>query len=437
MSAAWDKCLQHLRTVFSEQDLNRHLGSIRVEEMKDKIVLLAPNQDLLQEVQESLLSRIEAFFRDYENPAREVSLRMAPAPAEVLPHAPEAEHYRNLLSRRFTFDYFVSGPSSALAERASRDIAEAPGGTSPNPLFISGGHGLGKTHLLQAIAHRIQDRAPQAKVLYIHGERFVEDAIRAMRSRSESKLDAFKKFYRGADVLLVDDIWVLERTPHCQQEFLHTLNALFARNAQVILAASRLPHELGPSNGQDPALKARLSGGLHVVINPPDFDTCVHILLQKAEERKVELSVDVAEYIAKNIRGSVRELENALVRVHMQALCDGGQITLQCARGALQGCVRPRTVSLREIQTAICKLFGCTGEQLCSQSRRRSIVRPRQVAMTLAADLTNMSLADIGEAFGGRDHSTVVYARNKIRSSQESDPDTWSQYRQLSRDLLH
>ena len=437
--STWEQCQQHLKTVFTEQDLNRYLGSLQIEETPEEVLLLAPNTALLDQVRNRLLRHIQSFFRDYDSSERHISLRVgaaadAPAPSGgALPHALEARPQPQLC-RDYVFEKFVRGPSNAIAAKAAEDAALRPG--SHNPLFISGGVGLGKTHLLQAIARATLARRPAAAVLYVHGERFVQEAVDAICSGNASLLRAFKDLYRSVDTLLVDDIWFLAGKKKCEQEFLHTLSSLVGRGAQVVIASDKLPRE---HLDMDARLRSRLSGGLHAIVDAPDLDTRLRILRQKAGERGAALPPDAAEFIAENIRGSVRDLESALACVHAQASHENSPVTLACARKSLEKHAAPRRIPLSDIKAAVCRHFEITEEQLCSASRRRGIVQPRQIAMALTASLTSLSLVDIGEGFGGRDHTTVMHARDKVRKAEGDDAMSglWEAYARIRQSLLN
>ena len=431
--STWEQCQQYLKTVFSEQDLNRYLGSLQIEETEERVLLLAPNTALLDQVRQRVFKHIQSFFQDHDAPARDVSLGVQaapPAPGD----AERPEHARQLqalLRRDFVFEKFVRGPSNAIAAQAAEDAARDPG--AHNPLFISGGVGLGKTHLLQAVACAAAARRPDAKVCYLYGERFVQETVDAVRSGDAGLLRTFKERYRSADVLLVDDLWFLAGKRKSEQEFLLVLDSLVGRGAQVVLASDKLPREYPD---MDNRLRSRLGGGMHVIVEQPDLDTRTRILCQKAEDRGAALPPDAADFIATGVHGSVRDLECALARVHAQATHEKTPITLACAKKALEQHIVPRRISLGQIKAAVCSHFEVTEEQLCSASRRRSLVRPRHVCMALAENLTDLSLVDIGEGIGGRDHTTVMYARDRVRDAEGVRPDLWDPYVQLRRHLL-
>jgi chromosomal replication initiator protein len=334
------------------------------------------------------------------------------------------------LNPESTFDLFVEGRSNHFAKAAAIQVAANPG-KAYNPLFIYGGVGLGKTHLMQAIGHEIRRRDPGARVAYVHSERFVGDMVRALQ---HNQMNEFKNSYRSLSALLIDDIQFFAGKDRSQEEFFHTFNALLESQNQIILTCDRYPKEVA---GLEERLKSRFGWGLTVAIEPPDLETCVAILRSKAECSGVELPDEVAFFIAKRIRSNVRELEGALRRVVANARFTGQPITLDFAREALKDLLslQARLVTIENIQKTVAEYFKLRQSELLSQKRNRSIARPRQVAMALAKELTQHSLPEIGAAFGGRDHTTVMHACKRIKELQESEQGMREDYANLLRIL--
>ena len=334
------------------------------------------------------------------------------------------------LNRNFTFKSFVEGKSNQLGLAAAQQIADNPGGAY-NPLFIYGGVGLGKTHLMHAVGNALLERNPNAKVVYLHSERFVADMVKALQLNAISD---FKRYYRSVDALLIDDIQFFAGKERSQEEFFHTFNALLEGGQQIILTCDRYPKEI---DGLEERLKSRFGWGLTVAVEPPELETRVAILMKKAEQVGVELPHDSAFFIAQRIRSNVRELEGALRRVIANAQFTGRQIDDILVREALKDllALQDRLVSIDNIQRVVAEYYKIKVADLLSKRRSRSVARPRQVAMSLAKQLTNHSLPEIGDAFGGRDHTTVLHACRKIRELQESDADIHEDVKLLTRSL--
>lgn len=337
---------------------------------------------------------------------------------------------QSYLNRSFTFKSFVEGKSNQLALAASQQVAENVGGAY-NPLFIYGGVGLGKTHLMQAVGNHIIEQNPAAKVVYLHSERFVADMVKALQLGAMAE---FKKFYRSLDALLIDDIQFFANKDRSQEEFFHTFNALLEGNQQVILTCDRFPKEV---EGLEDRLKNRFGWGLTVAVEPPDLETRVAILMKKAEEQKVKLPGDAAFFIAQRIRANVRELEGALRRVSANANFTGSNINIQFVKESLKDllALQDKQVSIDNIQRTVAEYYKIKISDLHSKRRSRSIARPRQVAMALAKELTQHSLPEIGEAFGGRDHTTVLHACRKVKELRETTQDIGEDYSNLLRTL--
>lgn len=338
--------------------------------------------------------------------------------------------HRNYLNTSFTFANFVEGKSNQLGLAAATQVAENPGG-SYNPLFIYGGVGLGKTHLMHAVGNALLNRKPNAKVVYLHSERFVADMVKALQLNA---INDFKRYYRSVDALLIDDIQFFAGKERSQEEFFHTFNALLEGGQQIILTCDRYPKEI---NGLEERLKSRFGWGLTVAIEPPELETRVAILMKKAQQAAMDLPNDAAFFIGQKIRSNVRELEGALKRVIANAHFTGRPITTDLVRESLKDllALQDRLVSIDNIQRVVAEYYKIKVSDLHSKRRSRSVARPRQVAMYLAKDLTNHSLPEIGEAFGGRDHTTVLHACRKIKELLESDADIREDVKNLLRTL--
>ena len=334
------------------------------------------------------------------------------------------------LDKRFTFDAFVVGKPNELAHAAARRVAEG-GDVSFNPLFLYGGVGLGKTHLMHAIAWELSNRRPDINVLYLSAEQFMYRFVQALRER---KMMDFKQLFRSVDILMVDDVQFIAGKGSTQEEFFHTFNALLEGQKQIILTCDRYPKEV---NGLEERLKSRFGWGLTVAIEPPELETSVAILMKKANSNKVDLPHEVAFFIGKRFRSNVRELEGALHRVVANAHFTGSAITLDFAKEALKDllAMQDRLVTIENIQKTVAEYYKIRVSDLLSKRRSSSVARPRQVAMTLSKELTNHSLPEIGDAFGGRDHSTVIHANKKIAELRSSNSKIEEDYANLERIL--
>ena len=338
--------------------------------------------------------------------------------------------HQSSLNRRFTFDTFVEGKSNQLAHAAARQVAQNAGG-SYNPLFIYGGVGLGKTHLMHAVGNYIQEQNPNAKVVYLHSERFVADMVKALQLNA---INEFKRYYRSVDALLIDDIQFFAGKERSQEEFFHTFNALLEGGQQMILTCDRFPKEI---NGLEERLKSRFGWGLTVAVEPPELETRVAILMKKAEEEGIDLPHEAAFFVAQKIRSNVRELEGALKRVIANAAFTGSKITLPFIKESLKDllALQDRQVSIDNIQRTVAEYYKIKVADLLSKRRSRSVARPRQVAMALSKELTNHSLPEIGNAFGGRDHTTVLHGCRKVKELRETTADIREDYKNLLRSL--
>jgi chromosomal replication initiator protein len=437
-AAIWNRCLTQLERELSDQQLNTWIRPLQPELQAGILKLYAPNRFVLDWVREHFFARIDAIAQDLGDDAPERVIlevgsqaRAAPPAASPEPAAaaedptpaalsersggrlPRIEHN---LNREFTFETFVEGKSNQLCRAASLQVGDNPG-RAYNPLFIYGGVGLGKTHLMHAIGNAMLARKPDARVVYLHSERFVADMVKALQRNA---INEFKRFYRSLDGLLIDDIQFFARKERSQEEFFHTFNALLEGDQQVILTCDRYPKEV---DGLEERLKSRFGWGLTVAIEPPELETRVAILHRKAEQAEIALPDEVAFFIAKRIRSNVRELEGALRRVIANAHFTGRPITLEFAREALRDLIalQDKLVTVENIQKTVAEYYKIRVADLLSKRRSRSIARPRQLAMVLAKELTNHSLPEIGDAFGGRDHTTVLHACRKIAELREGD----------------
>jgi chromosomal replication initiator protein len=355
--------------------------------------------------------------------------RPAISPTNKPRRASDVIHDSNL-NTDLTFEKFVEGKSNQLARAAACQVASSTGETY-NPLFIQGGVGLGKTHLMHAIGNQIIERDPHARVVYLHSERFVQDMVKALQHNA---INDFKRYYRSVDALLIDDIQFFAGKERSQEEFFHTFNALLEGQQQIILTCDRYPKEV---NGLEERLKSRFGWGLTVAIEPPELETRVAILMSKAQQLGIELPQEVAFFVAKRIRSNIRELEGALRRVIANSKFTGQSITLDFTKEALRDllALQDKLVTIENIQKTVAEYYKIRVNELLSKKRNRSLARPRQLAMALAKELTNHSLPEIGDAFGGRDHTTVLHACRKISSLKISDVRIKEDYSNLLRTL--
>ncbi len=414
-SALWEKCLERLENELPPEQFNTWIRPLQAIEEDRRVRLLAPNPFVRDRVDERFLQPIRDAVRRLQNGQEvEVVLEVGSSASET-PQEEAAEG--NGLNPLMRFDNFVVGKSNQLAHAACLQIAEHIG-QAYNPLFIYGGVGLGKTHLMHAVGNHFLALHPDGQVCYLRSERFMSDLIQALRHNT---IEDFKHFYRSVDALLIDDIQFLGGKERTQEEFFHTFNALLESHQQVILTCDRYPKEIP---GLEERLKSRLGWGLTVAIEPPELETRVAILKSKAEQQGVVLDDEMALFIAKRIRSNVRELEGALRRVMAHAHFTGRPITLELIKAALKDLLelQYRMVSIENIQRTVAAYYKLRASELLSKTRVRAIARPRQMAMALAKDLTDHSLPEIGEAFGGRDHTTVLHAWRTIQALKAKDP---------------
>ena len=481
----WQQCVDLLRDELPAQQFNTWIRPLQIEADGDELRVYAPNRFVLDWVNEKYLSRLMELLSERATGAvpslslligsrRVASSRpavgsaarsqpqvgapaaAAPPPASFneptvmpsaepmaapVPSAPSRPAERNVqvegglkhtsyLNRTFTFENFVEGKSNQLARAAAWQVADNPK-HGYNPLFLYGGVGLGKTHLMHAVGNHLLKKNPNAKVVYLHSERFVADMVKALQLNA---INEFKRFYRSVDALLIDDIQFFAKKERSQEEFFHTFNALLEGGQQVILTSDRYPKEI---DGLEERLKSRFGWGLTVAVEPPELETRVAILMKKADQANVELPHDAAFFIAQRIRSNVRELEGALKRVIAHAHFMGRDITIELIRESLKDllALQDKLVSVDNIQRTVAEYYKIKISDLLSKRRSRSVARPRQVAMALSKELTNHSLPEIGDAFGGRDHTTVLHACRKIAELRELDADIREDYKNLLRTL--
>ena len=481
----WQQCVEVLRDELPSQQFNTWIRPLQVETHGDELRVYAPNRFVLDWVNEKYIGRLLELMGERGNgqmPALSLLIGSkrpaAPRPAPAAPSAQVAQvasapmfeptaadsavasaesaaaktvtevqsaplvrtertvqvegglKHTSYLNRNFTFENFVEGKSNQLARAAAWQVADNPK-HGYNPLFLYGGVGLGKTHLMHAVGNHLLKKNPNAKVVYLHSERFVADMVKALQLNA---INDFKRFYRSVDALLIDDIQFFARKERSQEEFFHTFNALLEGGQQVILTSDRYPKEI---EGLEERLKSRFGWGLTVAVEPPELETRVAILMKKAEQAKVDLPHDAAFFIAQRIRSNVRELEGSLKRVIAHAHFTGSEISIELVRESLKDllALQDKLVSIDNIQRTVAEYYKIKISDLLSKRRSRSVARPRQVAMALSKELTNHSLPEIGDAFGGRDHTTVLHACRKIAELREQDADIREDYKNLLRTL--
>ena len=482
----WQQCVELLRDELPAQQFNTWIRPLQVEAEGDQLRVYAPNRFVLDWVNDKYLSRLLELLTERTNglipdislligskrstaprspsivstptaasaaaapsvasptssavstePSRASFDPMAGAASQQSPARTERTvqvegglKHTSYLNRTFTFDNFVEGKSNQLARAAAWQVADNPK-HGYNPLFLYGGVGLGKTHLMHAVGNHLLAKNPNAKVVYLHSERFVADMVKALQLNA---INEFKRFYRSVDALLIDDIQFFAKKERSQEEFFHTFNALLEGGQQVILTSDRYPKEI---EGLEERLKSRFGWGLTVAVEPPELETRVAILMKKADQAKVDLPHDAAFFIAQRIRSNVRELEGALKRVIAHSHFMGRDITIELIRESLKDllALQDKLVSIDNIQRTVAEYYKIKISDLLSKRRSRSVARPRQVAMALSKELTNHSLPEIGDAFGGRDHTTVLHACRKIAELKETDADIREDYKNLLRTL--
>ena len=425
-TALWKRCLERLEEELSAQQFNTWIRPLHVMENGPVLRLLAPNRFVQEWVRERFLARIGELVGECGGDSRPISIEVGsqslpapkpPSPGQIVSRGSgRRPQFVGRLNPGFTFETHVEGKSNQLARAAAHQVGENPGGAY-NPLFIYGGVGLGKTHLMQAAGNLMLKHRPEANVAYVHSERFVADMVKALQHNA---INEFKRLYRGLDALLIDDIQFFIGKERSQEEFFHTFNALLEGQRQVIITADRFPKEL---EGVEERLVSRFGSGLIVSIEPPELETRVAILIKKAKQEDVDLSEEVAFFIAKRVRSNVRELEGALRKILASAHFTGSQIDIALVTDSLKDLLsfQERLVTINNIQKTVAEYYKIRLADLHSKNRARQVARPRQVAMTLAKEITEHSLPEIGEAFGGRDHTTVLHACRKIRDLAGKD----------------
>jgi len=455
-TALWGQCLQLLEQELSDQQLNTWIRPLQVVEDGTLLRLLAPNQFVLDWVKQHFLDQITRIADQISTQPGDIRLSLEIGSQDRTPAITDISNTRSAINQQnttnsfqthnekprsttpidhnlnlgFTFENFVEGKSNQLARAASVQVSENPGSTN-NPLLLYGGVGLGKTHLMHAVGNRMREAKPDARIVYLHSERFVSHMIKALQHNT---IDDFKNYYRSLDALLIDDIQFFAGKERSQEEFFHTFNALLEDGRQIILTCDRYPKEI---EGLEERLKSRFGWGLPVCIEPPELETRVAILHKKAEEFGLTVPNEVAFFIAKRIRSNIRELEGSLRRVMATANFTGKPITLEFAKDTLRDLIalQDKLVTIDNIQKTVAEYYKIRGSDLLSNRRSRSITRPRQVAMALSKELTNHSLPEIGASFGGRDHTTVLHGCRKIAELRESDSKINEDYTNLLRIL--
>jgi chromosomal replication initiator protein len=444
----WQRCLSVLQEELPAQQFSMWIRPLQCVVADNIMTLYAPNRFVLDWVRDKYVSRINELVTLQEStnppllrfdvgsiPNQSSSQNIVNTIPQLVSANKKREEPQSNLPKttnvrvKYTFDNFVEGKSNQLARAAASQVADNPG-SAYNPLFIYGGTGLGKTHLLHAVGNGILLNKPNAKIAYMHSERFVQDMVRALQNNAMEK---FKHYYRSVDALLIDDIQFFAGKDRTQEEFFHTFNALLEGNQQIILTSDRYPKEVDVED----RLKSRFGWGLTIAIEPPELETRVAILKRKAQESHINLADEVAFFIAKRLRSNVRELEGALNRVIANANFTGRPITIDFVREALRDllALQDKLVTIDNIQRTVAEYYKIKVADLLSKRRNRSVARPRQIAMALSKELTNHSLPEIGDAYGGRDHTTVLHACRKVKALREESHDIKEDYSNLTRTL--
>ena len=429
----WQHCLSRLADEMAEDQFETYIKPLQVRIDESAVSLLAPNIYVEDEVRQTYLQRIQDLVSQVNGIDEEVEISLSvgqsaqPLPLRTDVRKNDTRPSHNLNSD-FTFNTFVEGKSNELAKAAASQVA-SNSGIAYNPLLLYGGVGLGKTHLMQAVGNAILAAKPDAHVVYLHSQKFVQDMVKALQ---QGTMQDFMQYYRSVDALLIDDIQFFAKKLRSQEEFFHVFNALIERGHQMVLTCDRYPREI---DGLEERLKSRFVWGLTVEVEPPELETRVAILMKKAEADQVDLDPAVAFFIAERIRSNVRELEGALRRVIANARFTGARISIEQVKRALRDlfAIQDRQISIDNIQRTVAEYYNIKIADLLSKRRNRTIARPRQVAMSLAKELTNHSLPEIGDAFGGRDHTTVLHACRKVAELRESSMDLAEDHKNLSR----
>lgn len=465
MEALWKSCVALLQDEMPQQQFNTWIRPLQLDPLasnSNTLRVLAPNRFVMDWVSSKFLSRMRELLRglspgSHVDICLDISPRSGQVPAPVRTLSPAtvvvdkpslgpmpasaarplahvevegAIKHQSYINRALNFATFVEGKSNQLARAAAQQVAENPG-AAYNPLFICGGVGLGKTHLMHAVGNALLEKNPNAKVVFLSSERFVADMVKALQLNA---INEFKRYYRSVDALLIDDIQFLAGKERSQEEFFQTFNALLEGGQQIVLTCDRYPKEI---DGLEERLRSRFGWGLTVAVEPPELETRVAILIKKADEAHINLPSDAAFFIAQRFRSHVRDLEGALKRVIAQARFTGRSIDVDFIKDALKDllALQDRQVSIMNIQQTVAEYYKIKSNDLLSKRRNRSVARPRQMAMSLAKELTNHSLPEIGDAFGGRDHTTVLHACRKISELKQSSTDIGEDYKNLLRSL--
>ncbi len=428
----WSKFTEKLESKLSQDEFNTWIRPLKGSLQKNKLEITAPNDFVLNYIVENLSEEINTIITNELKQDISLVFKTLDKETFVDKYKTTNKQPKTTLVDSYVFDNFVEGKSNHVALAAAKQVASNPSGDY-NPLFIYGGVGLGKTHLMHAVGNQILKNDPDKRIVYVHSEKFVSDMVKALQLGA---MNEFKSFYRNADALLIDDIQFFAGKEQSQEEFFHTFNALLDQNNQMILTCDKYPKEI---DGLEDRLKSRLGWGLPVVIDPPELETRAAVLLKKASLMGVELPEDCAIYIAQRIRSNIRELEGALKRVSANAKFTDRPIDLALVKDALKDLfvISAKMVSIENIQKTVSEYYNIKLSDLLSKRRSRSITRPRQLAMALTKKLTNHSLPEIGEAFNGRDHTTVLHACKKIKELRQEDPSLEEDYRNLNRALTN
>lgn len=461
MLEIWHSCLAQLENELSPHDFNTWIRPLQCRTSQLIITLLAPNRFVVEWVRSHYFARILTLVASIHDGVRVellIGSRDQPSspsvstlsgtqlpPALVVKENPDhsisardqvknpSSHMPDNLDPEYTFSTFIAGKSNEIARAASEQVAQNPCDKHYNPLFIYGGVGLGKTHLMHAIGNHIRSSRSGSNVIFVTSERFVSDMVKALQHHS---IDVFKATYRSADVLLIDDIQFFAGKERSQEEFFHTFNELLGKNCQIVMTSDTYPKEI---EDLDDRLKSRFSWGLSVAVELPDVETRVAILMSKAASRGYDLPHEVAFFIGNHIRSHIRDLEGALRRVIAHAEFTGKSINLDFTRSALKDliAIHDRVISIDNIQKVVSEYYRLRVADLVSKSKKRTITRPRQLAMALARELTSQSLPAIGNAFGGRDHTTVIHAEKKVQELRDSDRTFFEDYEKIKQILSH
>lgn len=438
MKSIWDNCLVKLENEISSSEFSTWIRPLQAVQGENKVNLLAPNRFVLDWVKEHYLTKIEDAIRLFANDDISLNLEIGSkktvitSPDRPQPTLKTPQNKPNFLNKAFTFENFIEGKSNQLAKAAALQVSENIG-KAYNPLLIYGSSGLGKTHMMHAMGNAVLKKNPSANIIYLNSEKFVQDMVRALQQNSFSH---FKEYYRDVDVLLIDDIQFFAGKERSQEEFFHTFNTLLEKKHQIVLTCDKYPKEI---IGIEDRLKSRFSWGLPVSIEPPDMETRAAILMKKADLVHVKLPQEVAFLIAKKIPSNVRDLEGALRRVIANAQFTGREITVEFTKEALHDLLslQDKLININNIQKAVAEYFKIRVADLSSKGRQQDITRPRQIAMSLARELTSLSLIEIGNAFGGRDHTTIINACKRVKELKNTNVKIAEDYSNLLRTLTH